>query len=207
MLQQLPLVEIDGLNLVQSKATANYLGARLGLLPTSPAEAYLVECVYGSSQDARMPMVGLPFAPYPDAPTAADYEKKLADMRGASGLLGRHVPKWEAMLRKRTVGGRSSDEERTSFDGPFVLGVRPSIADVGIFECADFYESLYGADAFKEAFKPYPRVRALVDATRALGRLAEHCELGRRGHETWDPQTGKHTNLLKYATAVRSTLA
>lgn len=190
---QLPLVEVDGLNLVQTRATANYLGARFGLLPRSPRQAYLVECVYGSSQDARSPMVGLPFAQYPKAePTQADFEKRLSDMRGGTGLLGRHAPKWEAML---------------SDAGPFILGARPSIADVGIFECVDLFQSLFGTDEFDASFAPFPRVRALVAATRSLGRLAEHCESGRKTHATWDAATGKHSNLLKYASAVRSTLA
>jgi glutathione S-transferase len=103
---QLPLVQVDDLNLVQTRATATYLGARFGLLPTSPAEVYLVESVYGSSQDARMPMVGLPFAQYPEPPTAADFEKKLAELHGPKGLIGRYATKWEAMLG----------------DGPFFLG-------------------------------------------------------------------------------------
>ena len=147
----------------------------------------------GSSQDARSPMVGLPFAQYPKAePTQADFEKRLSDMRGGTGLLGRHAPKWEAML---------------SDAGPFILGARPSIADVGIFECVDLFQSLFGTDEFDASFAPFPRVRALVAATRSLGRLAEHCESGRKTHATWDAATGKHSNLLKYASAVRSTLA
>ena len=189
---QLPLVEIDGLNLVQTRATANYLGARFGLLPGSPRQAYLVECVYGSSQDARGPMVGLPFAQYPKAPTDADFEKRLSDMRGSTGLLGRHAPKWEAMLTDA---------------GPFLLGARASIADVGIFECVDLFLSIFGSEEFDASFAPFPRVRALVAATRSLGRLAEHCDVSRKTHATWDAATGKHSNLVKYATAVRSTLA
>ena len=140
-----------------------------------------------------MPMVGLPFAQYPSPPTKDDFDKRLADMRGYNGLIGRHAVKWEAMLADN--GG-----------GPFVLGARPSIADIGIFECVDNFVVLF-PDQYETEFARFPRVRALVAATRSLGRLAEHCDISRKAHDTWDAVTGKHTNLLRYANSVRTTLA
>ena len=98
---QVPLVEIDGMKLVQITATANYLGARLGLLPSDPKEAWAAQALFGASQDARGPLVGFPFADYPSAPSAASKVRILAECTGPKGLLGRYAPKWEAMLRAR----------------------------------------------------------------------------------------------------------
>ena len=72
---QVPLVEIDGLNLVQGTATANYLGVRLGLLPSDPADSFTAQHIYASAQDARACLVGYPFADYPTAPTRATHER------------------------------------------------------------------------------------------------------------------------------------
>jgi hypothetical protein len=47
---QVPLIEIDGLNLVQSSATANYLGRKFDLLPNDAVEAYTVEGIWASCQ-------------------------------------------------------------------------------------------------------------------------------------------------------------
>ena len=49
---QVPLVEMDGLNLVQGAATAVYLGTRLGLMPADVQGAYAAQHVFASSQDA-----------------------------------------------------------------------------------------------------------------------------------------------------------
>jgi hypothetical protein len=63
---------------------------------------------------------------------------------------------------------------------------RPSIADVGVYEACDCFISLFGSTQYEESFAPFPRVRALVAATRSLGRLAEYCDVGRKAHDTWD---------------------
>ena len=88
---QVPLVEIDGLCLVQGAATAGYLGRRFGLLSTDPREAYTVEQVYAASQDARACLLTFPFADYPEAPTAATIARVLSECKGPKGLLGRSV--------------------------------------------------------------------------------------------------------------------
>jgi len=189
---QVPLVQIDGLDLVQGVATANYLGTRLGLLPADVRESFLVQHVYASSQDARAVLVGFPFADYPNAPSKATIERVLRDCQGAKGLIGRYLPKWESMLE--------------ASGGPFFLGRRPSIADVGVFEACDYFRDVMGEERFTSSFGAYPKVRGLMEAALKLGRLAEHCEVERTNYATWDAKARRHANWQSYATDVRTTL-
>ena len=125
---QVPLVEIDGLRLVQGTAPANYLGMRLGLLPDDPKDSYCAQREYVASQDARGPLLSYPFAEFPEAPSEQATASRLAERMGPKGLLSRYAPRWEAML--------------LASGGPFLLGAKPSIADVGVFECCDYFSDV-----------------------------------------------------------------
>lgn len=146
---QVPLVEMDGLNLAQALPTAQYIAQRLGLLPTDPKLAYEAASIYASAQDARAPMVSFPFH--------GDRERTAAELAGKKALLGRYAPKWEAML------GKSG--------GPYLLGAEPSLADAGVWECLDFQRHIYGTDAFAAAFGAQPRLLAHYEACLDLGSL------------------------------------
>eukprot|EP00316_Scyphosphaera_apsteinii_P010115 CAMPEP_0119312960 /NCGR_PEP_ID=MMETSP1333-20130426/27388_1 /TAXON_ID=418940 /ORGANISM="Scyphosphaera apsteinii, Strain RCC1455" /LENGTH=250 /DNA_ID=CAMNT_0007317669 /DNA_START=23 /DNA_END=775 /DNA_ORIENTATION=+ len=189
---QVPLVEMDGRNLVQVNAVANYLGTRCGLLPSDAGDSYLVQGVWASCQDARAALLGFPFSAYPAPPSKAQFDSTRRGIMGEKGLVGRYTPKWENML--------------ATSDGPFFLGDKPSIADIGVFEVIDLFRQVFGLDEFERAFEAFPRVRALVDAAKRLGNLAEHCDVTRKKYATWDEATGTHMNWIDYARAVRTTL-
>merc|ERR1712046_99517 len=91
--------------------------------------------------------------------------------------------------------------------GAFFLGASPSIADVAVFEIIDFFQEIAAsvpADSFQnifrvaasvpaqarfeEVFKPFPAVLRCYKETRAIGRLAEHCD-SRKTYATWDEQS------------------
>ena len=124
---------------------------------------------------------------------AATYARVLAECMGPRGLVGRYAGKWEEMLSQS--------------GGPFFLGSTPSIGDVGAFEAIDYFKDVFGADKFEECFAPFPGLLKHYAATKALGRLAEHCDVDRQQFATWDASAKKHTNWQKYATDVRQTLA
>ena len=190
---QLPLVECDGLALVQGSATATYLGKRLGLLPADAEAAFSAEREYAASQDARGPLMAYPFADYPNPPSDGAKARTLAECEGARGLLGRYAPKWEAMLQ--------------ASGGPFFAGDTPSIADVGVFEALDFFSELFGSAQFNVSFAPFPALRRAFCATRSLGRLAAHCEEERAKYATYDSSSRSHAHWIEYARAVRATLS
>ena len=58
---QVPMVEMDGLRLVQNDATAVYIGRKYGLYPTDPKEQYAVNQIYAAAQDARRGFVSYQF--------------------------------------------------------------------------------------------------------------------------------------------------
>lgn len=149
--EQVPLVEMDGLNLVQGQPTASYIARRFGLCPTDPAREYEARAVWASADDARTPMLKFPFH--------GDRELCQRELAGPKALLGRYAPRWEATL------GRSG--------GPYLLGTAPSMADVAVWECLDFYRHIFGAAPFAEAFAPFPRLTAHYEATLKVGRLEE----------------------------------
>jgi glutathione S-transferase len=59
---QMPLLEIDGLELVQSQAMVRYVAAKTGLAGKTPAEVALVDMTAEFIRDARGKLVGLAFS-------------------------------------------------------------------------------------------------------------------------------------------------
>jgi len=173
---QVPLVEIDGLNLVQVQPTAGYLAQRYGLCPSDAAKAYEAKAIWASADDARGPMLSFPFH--------GDLEKTREDLAGPQALLGRYATRWQATL------------ERSG--GPYLLGAEPSMADVGVWEALDFYRDIFGHAAFAAAFAGFPKMLAHYEQVLSLGRLREWRDTGRAAVFLPD--------WAVYAEAVRATL-
>lgn len=191
---QLPLVQVDGCNLVQCNPTAEYLGRKFGLVPSDPLLAHLCGSVYAASQDARSVLVGMPFK-RDGPPSEADFAEALAGCLGAKGMLGRYAPKWEGMLAVAADGPEG---------GAYFLGAKPCIGDIGVFEAVDFFRDVFGVEEFGKAFAPFPRLLAHSAAVRALGNLAAHCDEYRKCYDTWDGEA--HSRWGVYSHAVKVTL-
>ena len=54
--QQLPLVEIDNMELVQSGAQMRYIARRCGMYGDSDSERYIIDVIYEGTRDARGPL-------------------------------------------------------------------------------------------------------------------------------------------------------
>mmetsp|Transcript_8958 Transcript_8958/g.24983 ORF Transcript_8958/g.24983 Transcript_8958/m.24983 type:complete len:222 (-) Transcript_8958:35-700(-) len=155
---QIPVVQIDGLNLVQGFPTAQYLGTKYNLYPSDPKDQYLVAHVWSASEDARTPILYFYFGD-------RDVGQLMATLNDSKGLLGRHAPAWESLVV-----------------GPFLLGAAANIADIKIFELLDFLKDIIGDAEFGEALAPFPKLLALYSSTFALGRLRTWCEVERATH-------------------------
>ena len=164
---QVPLVEIDGLNLVQGTPTAQYIAQRCALWPSTPESQYRAGAVFAAAQDARAPLVSYPFH--------GDLNRLLADLSSPRGLWGRYAVKWEAMLAEQK----------------FLAGDAPSLADVAVYEVLDFAHAACAASgsgtclpsapspAFDQSLAAFPRLRALRAAVHELGRLKQWIEVER----------------------------
>lgn len=95
LFNQLPLLEIDGLSLIQSQALVRYLALRGGLAGQSPAEAARADMVAEAIKDCRAGVVGFPFS--------AD---KAAHVAGAKLLVLKYFPTFERLLSDDKCDGR-----------------------------------------------------------------------------------------------------
>mmetsp|Transcript_62023 Transcript_62023/g.134526 ORF Transcript_62023/g.134526 Transcript_62023/m.134526 type:complete len:233 (-) Transcript_62023:105-803(-) len=152
--EQVPLIQVDGVDLVQTHAAAVYLSRKFGLYPSAPLEEYLVLQIYHATYDARYPLVALPFV-------GGEKEQALQSF-------SKYLTSWHKQLES-TPGG----------EGPFFLGARATLADVAVFESLDFWKFVGGDEKFHELLAPFPKLVELYVATKKLGRLAEWCDVER----------------------------
>jgi len=87
---QLPLLEIDGLRMVQSQAMVRYAARRGGLCGTSPAEEAQVDMIAEAVRDARGGLTGYPFSD----------DKKSHAIRCSAQLHGKQLPHLEAAIQQ-----------------------------------------------------------------------------------------------------------
>jgi len=173
---QLPLVETDGLNLVQSQPAAEYLAEKYGFWPDGAKERYLVGLVMAGCKDARGCFVSAPFSQPPP-------EKLYEELKQPKALLVRYCPTWEAMLGER--------------GGPFVLGTKATVADIIIFEVLDAFIFFLGEDRFKESFAAFPNIVKMRAAVLELGTLKAWVQ---------EERPSQYLPLPQYRVAVDNTL-
>ena len=158
---QVPLVQIDGLNLVQTGPTAEYLAEAYGLMPQCPRERYTVGQIVAATRDAREPYVSYPFH--------MDETRLRTEIFGPKGLFGRYCVKWESQLAAATNDNNA--ETTTDDKGPYFLNTGPSLADVSVFELMDFHRHVFGEGTMRSDFDSFPSLLGLHDAVLDLGRL------------------------------------
>jgi len=107
---QVPMVEVDGLKLVQSYAIMRYLGVKLGYVPSDPVQHYQMDSIIGLRDDFANGLIPLSFAKDPEG-----VAKHYAD----------HAPRYLQMFQDRLVQNHEGN-------GWFV-GETVTIADIYIF--------------------------------------------------------------------------
>jgi len=120
--EQVPLVQIDKLNLVQSGAIVRYLGNRFGLYGDDDnlKDKYEIDCIYESTKDARQPLLGY------IRHRSKDDSKKAFNVE-------RYLGSWEKSLSKHK--------------NSYFIG-KPSFADVTVYEVLSVYLEIFGEDVF-----------------------------------------------------------
>jgi len=146
--QQIPMVEMEGMNLVQSGAILSYLAKRLGMYPAKLIDQLFVDEICSSAADARTPLMHFPWH--------QNKEKVQAEFK-----MERYWGRWETEIPQL---------------GCFFLGQRVSIADVLVFEVLDFYEQIFGREEFLRVMEPYPKLLRLYRKVVALNGVGRHCQ-------------------------------
>ncbi|KAM3606054.1 uncharacterized protein V6R79_009907 [Siganus canaliculatus] len=117
MFQQLPLVEIDGMKLVQSRAILNYIAEKYNLHGKDPKDRVMINMYSEGLIDLMEMMMGLPFAKDPK-PLLDNIEKKAQE---------RYLPVFEKALIKSI----------------YLVGGKLSMADVLLMECTLMLEEKF----------------------------------------------------------------
>jgi glutathione S-transferase len=194
---QVPMIEVDGIELVQQLPILRYLAKQTGFWPATLAEEHLVDHVMEACTGIREESGGILYIPFPAVwgggmlrESKHVLEKWNSPAMGSSGALVRAFPAWEKILTEGVKGIPSSRSP-----GPFLLGDKPTIADICIFELMDYWwfmnevlmvENGLQGEACFEIFQPFPKIMALYAAVLKIGKVEEWTREGRKRYDEFD---------------------
>jgi len=134
---QLPRLDIDGLELVQSRATERYLGAKLGYYPTDPVLIYQVDSIMDLKEDFYMSQ--FPFV-------------RSKDVEGLAKWYADNAPRFLRYLTLRLASNASQS-------GWFV-GTSVTVADLEVFELLWDYFQRPARVQFEHYLEGCPELKA-----------------------------------------------
>ncbi|XP_028846789.1 glutathione S-transferase 3-like [Denticeps clupeoides] len=146
MFKQVPLVEIDGMKLVQTKAILNYIAGKYNLLGKDLKERAMIDMYSEGLRDVMDMITALPFLPP---------EKKAAQLKSLEdSATGRYLPIYEKAL----TGSQ------------FLVGDKLSCADVHLMEASLMLEenlctilsSFPNVKAFQGRMKNVPTIKKFL---------------------------------------------
>jgi len=146
-----PLLEVDGVKIGQSKAIERFLATRFGFMGSSDVEAAQIDALCEAIRDAKD-------AYQKKRGIQDEAEKKAAMEKYFADDLPELVAKAEASL--------------PAGSGPFLVGAKVSLADLSWFmwlaSPKGFYDNTEGA---KAAFQACPRIKAAMEAVEAMPEI------------------------------------
>ncbi|MBN3309507.1 GSTA3 transferase, partial [Amia calva] len=149
MFQQVPMVEMDGMKLVQSKAIMNYISAKYNLYGKDLKERVMID-MYAEGLRDLMEMIAriIMLTPEEQQSTLKTIESKATD---------RYLPVYEKALA-------SSD---------YLVGNQLSCADVHLLECILMLE-----EKFPSVLSNFPRLQAFQKRMRAVPAIHKFLQPG-----------------------------
>ena len=158
--KQLPLLEIDGLKLVQSGAILRYLARKHNMYGDDSTEAVYCDMIADGLADLRTNFVT--FDNYTLRKTDPDeYARKVRDQ-----LLPRYLGALEEQLKSKNKGEKSG----------FLLGSKISYADVSLIEVLELVQETFAS----ELEKGYPFLSAFRERMLARSNIIDYYKSGRR---------------------------
>ncbi|XP_074502515.1 glutathione S-transferase A4-like [Sebastes fasciatus] len=145
MFQQVPLVEIDGMKLIQTKAIFNYIAEKYNLHGKDIKERVMINMYSEGLIDLMEMIMILPFS--------ADKEEKLENIQ--SKAKGRYLPVFEKALSGSI----------------YLVGGKLSCADVQLMECTLMLEELF--PGILADFRNVKSFQGRMTRIPAIGRFLE----------------------------------
>ncbi|PIK46104.1 hypothetical protein BSL78_17017 [Apostichopus japonicus] len=156
MFNQLPLIEIDGLCLIESQAQGNYLGHKYNMLGKTDLERGRVQMLFAGSNSFNS--VSGPFWFFMPAEARAD-AKKSAIEKGKT----RYLPVFEKVLTENGTG--------------FLVGSEATIADCALFNILSCMKEM---PEYNNILDNFPQCKAFVDTFSAIPGVKKYLESPRR---------------------------
>eukprot|EP00416_Gambierdiscus_australes_P015438 CAMPEP_0171069778 /NCGR_PEP_ID=MMETSP0766_2-20121228/9355_1 /TAXON_ID=439317 /ORGANISM="Gambierdiscus australes, Strain CAWD 149" /LENGTH=226 /DNA_ID=CAMNT_0011526193 /DNA_START=99 /DNA_END=779 /DNA_ORIENTATION=+ len=152
-LGKLPILEVDGVKIAQSKAIERYLARELGFLGSSAVEAAQIDMLCEHIVDYK--------TAYQKVRGVTDATEKEAAMKK---WFDEDLPEKVTAVEKSVPAG----------PGPFLIGAKVSLADFAWYmflaSPKGFFDNTEGA---KAAFQNCPRIKAAMEAVDAIPELQE----------------------------------
>ena len=157
---QVPLLQMNGVDLVQSRATARYVAEICNLCGQNPEEEAALAIVADGVRDMRRSLTSTPFAEVGGRGAEARAE--------AAAALAKYAPLFERALAAR------------GHDGPFLTGAsRVTYADAALGEALLWMRELLPSEA-ERVLANAPRVAKLLKGVTENARIAAYLASARR---------------------------
>ncbi|CAM4724915.1 unnamed protein product [Leuciscus chuanchicus] len=148
MFQQVPLVEIDGMQLVQSKAILNYIAGKYNLYGKDLKERALIDMYSEGTSDLMDLIMMSAFTPENKQKNISNVEQKAKE---------RFLPVYEKGLA----------------NSHFLVGNQLSRADVHLLEASQMLQEL-----FPTILSTFPKIQAFQEKMKALPRISKFLQPG-----------------------------
>ncbi|GFO20595.1 glutathione s-transferase-like protein [Plakobranchus ocellatus] len=143
LFNQLPLLEIDGKNLIQSGSTARYLGRKAGLCGKNEDEAVQIDMLFEGGRDFFTPILAVGFRPEADV---------LAEVKSKS--LPKYMPLFEKVAAANGTG--------------YLVGSSMTLADLSLLEPLLAFVEYFGSDIFND----YPALKKFYDTLTSVDTVS-----------------------------------
>ncbi|XP_026879390.1 glutathione S-transferase, alpha tandem duplicate 1 [Electrophorus electricus] len=149
MFHQVPLVEMDGMKLVQTKAILNYIAGKYNLYGNGLKERVMIDIYAEGARDIMEMIMVLPFTPPEKKQSQLDkIQLKVKD---------RSLPTYEKALS----------------NSQFLVGNQLSCADVHLFEATLMLEELFPA-----ILSTFPKIQAFQNRMKAIPAINKFLQPG-----------------------------
>ncbi|XP_053315059.1 glutathione S-transferase A5 [Spea bombifrons] len=149
LFQQVPMVEIDGIKLVQTKAILHYIAGKYNLYGKDLKERAYIDMYVEGTADVMAPIIGLAFLPEADKGKQRDLIK--------DKTINRYFPVYENLLK----------------DQDYLVGNQLSWADIHLLEAILMVEELYS-----DVLPLFPRLQAFKERTSEIPTIKKFLQPG-----------------------------